>query len=240
MKYGIQMYSLRDITKEDLDGALGKVAAMGYKSVEFAGFFDHSAEEVKAMLDKYDLELAGTHSPMGDLVNKFEETLAYHKAIGNKRYIVPGHDFSTRAKLDEFIKNCNEIAPKLRAEGIELYFHNHHAEFKPMGEEGYIIHSELEKKTDILFEIDTYWNYVAGQNPIETLERLGSRVPLIHLKDGTADGTGFSLGQGTAPVKEVREYAIQHGIEIVVESEGLDPTGEEEVRRCIDFLHSLD
>ena len=137
MKYGIQMYSLRDITKDDLDGALGKVAAMGYKTVEFAGFFDHTAEEVKAMLDKYGLELAGTHSPMGDLVNKFEETLAYHKAIGNKRYIIPGHDFSTRAKLDEFIKNCNEIAPKLRAEGIELYFHNHHREFLPMGEEGW-------------------------------------------------------------------------------------------------------
>ncbi len=240
MKYGIQMYSLRDITKEDLDGALGKVAAMGYKSVEFAGFFDHSAEEVKAMLDKYDLELAGTHSPMGDLVNKFEETLAYHKAIGNKRYIVPGHDFSTRAKLDEFIKNCNEIAPKLRAEGIELYFHNHHREFLPMGEEGYIVHKELEEKTDIRFEIDTYWSYVAGKDSVELLKYFGNRVDIVHLKDGDSAGKGVSLGLGTAPVKEVREYAIANGLEIVVESEGLDPTGEEEVRRCIDFLHSLD
>ncbi len=240
MKYGIQMYSLRDITKEDLDGALGKVAAMGYKSVEFAGFFDHTAEEVKAMLDKYDLELAGTHSPMGDLVNKFDETLAYHKAIGNKRYIIPAHDFSTRAKLDEFIKNCNEIAPKLRAEGIELYFHNHHREFLPMGEEGYVVHTELETKTDIRFEIDTYWSYVAGLDSVELLKRLGDRVDIVHLKDGDSAGKGISLGQGTAPVKEVREYALAHGQEIVVESEGLDPTGEEEVRRCIDFLHSLD
>ena len=239
MKYGIQMYSLRDITKDDLDGALGKVAAMGYKSVEFAGFFDHSAEEVKAMLEKYDLELAGTHSPMGDLVNKFDETLAYHKTIGNKRYIVPGHDFSTRAKLDEFIRNCNEIAPKLRAEGIELYFHNHHREFLPMGDEGYIVHTELQEKTDIRFEIDTYWSYVAGLDSVELLKKLGDRVDIIHLKDGDSAGKGVSLGQGTAPVKEVREYALAHGQEIVVENEGLDPTGEEEVKRCIDFLYTL-
>ncbi len=240
MKYGIQMYSLRDITKEDLDGALGKVAAMGYKSVEFAGFFEHSAEEVKAMLDKYGLELAGTHSPMADLVNKFEETVAYHKTIGNKRYIVPGHDFSTRAKLNEFIENCNKIAPKLRAEGIELYFHNHHREFLPMGEEGYIVHKELEEKTDIRFEIDTYWSYVAGEDSVQLLKYFGERVDIVHLKDGDPNGKGVSLGLGSAPVKEVREYAIANGLEIVVESEGLDPTGEEEVQRCIDFLHSLD
>jgi len=177
---------------------------------------------------------------MADLVNKYDETLAYHKAIGNKRYIIPGHDFSTRAKLDEFIKNCNEIAPKLRAEGIELYFHNHHREFLPMGEEGYIVHKELEEKTDILFEIDTYWSYVAGKDSVELLKYFGKRVDIVHLKDGDSAGKGVSLGQGTAPVKEVREYAIANGLDVVVESEGLDPTGEEEVRRCIDFLHSLD
>lgn len=239
MKYGIQMYSLRDITKDDLDGALGKVAAMGYKTVEFAGFFGHTAEEVKAMLEKYDLELAGTHSSMADLIDKFDETVQYHKALGNTRYIIPWADFSTREALDTFIAQCNEVAPKLRAEGIDLYFHNHATEFQQM-EYGTVVHKELEEKTDILFEIDTYWNYVAGQNPVETLERLGDRVKMIHLKDGTPDGTGYSLGQGSAPVKEVRAYAIAHGLDIVVESEGLDPTGEEEVRRCIDFLHTLD
>ena len=239
MKYGIQMYSLRDITKDDLDGALGKVAAMGYETVEFAGFFGHGAEEVRAMLDKYRLECVGTHSPLADLVNDFENTVRYHKTIGNTRYIIPGHDLSTREKLDTFIEQCNAVAPKLRAEGIDLYFHNHHREFLPMGAEGYVIHTELEKRCDILFEIDTYWNFVAGQDPVATLDRLGDRVPIIHLKDGSRDGKGCSLGLGEAPVRAVWEKAVATGRLIVVESEGLEPTGEEEVRRCIDYLHTL-
>lgn len=53
MEYGLQMYSVRDITKTDLEGAMKAVAEMGYTYVEFAGFFGHSAEEVKGWLDKY-------------------------------------------------------------------------------------------------------------------------------------------------------------------------------------------
>jgi sugar phosphate isomerase/epimerase len=239
MKYGIQMYSLRDITPEDLDGALKAVADMGYSMVEFAGFFGHSAEDVKAMLDKYGLVCSGTHSGLYDLLNDFEGTVKYHKTIGNKNYIIPGHDLSTKEKLDTFIAQVNEIAPKLRAEGIELGYHNHSHEFFDMPE-GYQIHRELEARADLFFEIDTYWAYVGKQDPIATLERLKDRVPVIHLKDGDADGHGCSLGQGTAPVAAVRKKAIELGMQIVVESEGLDPTGREEVQRCIDFLHAED
>ena len=239
MEYGIQMYSLRDITGQDLDGALGAVAAMGYKTVEFAGFFGHSAEEVRDMLAKYNLVVSGTHSGLGDLLNDFEGTVRYHKTIGNHNYIIPGHDLSTKEKLDTFIAQVNELAPKLRAEGIELGYHNHSHEFYDMPE-GYQIHKELEERADVFFELDTYWAYVAKLDPVETLKRLGSRVRMVHLKDGDADGHGCSLGSGTAPVAAVRRYALDNGLGIVVESEGLEPTGKEEVQRCIDYLHELD
>ncbi len=239
MEYGIQMYSLRDITGQDLDGALGAVAAMGYKTVEFAGFFGHSAEEVRGMLEKYNLKCSGTHSGLGELLNDFEGTVKYHKTIGNHNYIIPGHDLSTKEKLDTFIAQVNELAPKLRAEGIELGYHNHSHEFYDMPE-GYQIHRELEARADMFFELDTYWAYVAKLDPVETLKRLGSRVRMVHLKDGDADGHGCSLGSGTAPCAAVRRYAIDNGLGIVVESEGLDPTGKEEVQRCIDWLFAED
>ena len=216
MEYGIQMYSLRDITDKDLDGALRAVAEMGYKTVEFAGFFGHSAEEVRAMLDKYGLVCSGNHN-----------------------YIIPGHDLSTKAKLDEFIAQCNEIAPKLREKGIELGYHNHSHEFIPTAE-GYEIHKELEERCDVFFELDTYWSFVAKRDPVSEMERLKSRLRCIHLKDGSPDGKGCSLGQGAAPVKAVRKKAIELGVGIVVESEGLDPTGKEEVERCINFLKACD
>ena len=238
MEYGIQMYSLRDITGEDLEGALRAVAEMGYKTVEFAGFFGHSAEEVKGWLDKYGLRIVGTHSGWEDLRDDFEGTVKYHKTLGNTRYIIPGADLGTREKLDAFIDFVNEIGPKLRAEGIELGYHNHAHEFRTE-EFGYHIHRELEEKTDVFFEIDTYWAFVAGEDPVALLDRLGDRVRMIHLKDGTPDGNGLALGEGSAPVAAVREKAIAAGLDIVVESEGCRPTGREEAERCIKYLKSL-
>ena len=239
MKYGIQMYSLRDMTGGDLEGALRAVSEMGYRTVEFAGFFGHSAEAVRDMLAKYDLVCVGIHSGLGDLLNNFDETVAYHKTIGNTKYIIPGHDLSTKEKLDTFIAQCNELAPKLREHGIELGYHNHSHEFYEQSE-GYYIHKELEERCDVFFELDTYWTFVAKLDPIATLERLGSRVKMIHLKDGNPEGNGYSLGSGSAPVAAVREKAIEMGLDIVVESEGCDPTGKEEVERCINYLKTLD
>ncbi len=238
MNYGIQMWSLHDITDKDLDGALKAVAEMGYKYIEFAGFFGHSAEDVKAMLDKYGLVCSGTHSGIGELINDFEGTVKYHQTIGNKKFIIPGHDLSTKEKLDTFIMQCNEIAPKLRERGIELGYHNHAHEFY-MTEEGYEIHKELEERCDVFFELDTYWTYVAKRDPVSEMERLKSRIRCIHLKDGSQDGNGSALGSGTAPVAAVHAKAIELGFEIVVESEGLNPTGKEEVQRCIDYLKTL-
>ena len=63
MEYGIQMYSVRDITEKNMDGALKALAEMGYKFVEFAGFFGIPADEIKAMLDKYGLNAEALPSP---------------------------------------------------------------------------------------------------------------------------------------------------------------------------------
>ena len=97
--YGLQLYSVRDSAKEDFAGTLKRVAELGYKYVEPAGFFGHTAEEVKKMLDDNGLVLTGTHSSFEDLrPTRILETVAYHKAIGNPNYIVPGADLSTLEK----------------------------------------------------------------------------------------------------------------------------------------------
>ncbi len=240
MNYGLQLYSVRDLTKDDLEGALAKVAALGYSFVEFAGFFGHGAAEVRGMLEKYGLTVSGTHTGVAELTpEKLKETIAYHKELGNRNIIIPAADFSTREKLDALIDLINDIQPKLAAEGIALGYHNHYHEFLPT-EYGTLVHSELEARTKVFFEIDTYWAYVAGQDPIAVLNRLGERVPVIHLKDGLADGHGMALGEGTAPVEAVRACAIATGRTMVVESETCQPSGIEEVGRCIRYLRGLD
>lgn len=239
MKYGIQMYSLRDITGKNLDGALKAVSEIGYKYVEFAGFFGHSAEDVRRMLDKYNLEVSGTHTAWHEVANDFQNTVRYHKTIGNKNIIVPGADLSTKDKLDAFIEMYNEFAPKLKAEGITFQYHNHSHEFYP-AKEGYEIHKELEIRTEMMFEIDTFWAFNAGRDPVEMISRLKDRINCIHLKDGMKNGEGLSLGLGEAPVEAVRSKAIELGFMMIVESEGCKPTGIEEVTRCFKYLESLD
>ena len=239
MDYGLQLYSVRDVTDKDLDGTLKKVAQIGYRYVEFAGFFGHSAEQVKAMLDNYGLIVSGTHSGFDDLDRDFAGTVAYHHAIGNTNYIVPGAPWQTTAELDETIAKMNKYKPLLAAEGIRLAYHNHDGEFKP-NKDGLIPHEEMERRTDIDFQIDTFWAFVAGKDPIEVITRLKDRIRLIHLKDGDGGHKGYSLGMGAAPVAAVRDCAIDLGFKMVVESEGLDPTGIEEVQRCITYLKGLD
>lgn len=239
MDYGLQLYSVRDVTGTDLEGTLKKVAEIGYRYVEFAGFFGHSAEEVKAMLDRYGLIVSGTHSGLGDLDADFEGTVKYHKTIGNTNYIVPGAPTWTAAELDETIEKLNKYQPMLEAEGIRLAYHNHDGEFKPNAD-GQIPHEEMERRTNIDFQIDTFWAFVAGKDPVEVITRLKDRVHVIHLKDGLRNGHGYALGEGEAPVAAVRAKAIELGMHMVVESETLQPDGISEVTRCINYLKSLE
>ena len=239
MDYGLQLYSVRDVTGTDLEGTLKKVAEIGYRYVEFAGFFGHSAEEVKAMLDRYGLIVSGTHSGLGDLDADFEGTVKYHKTIGNTNYIVPGAPTWTAAELDETIEKINKYQPMLAAEGIRMAYHNHDGEFKPNAD-GQIPHEEMERRTNIDFQIDTFWAFVAGKDPVEVITRLKDRVHVIHLKDGLRNGHGYALGEGEAPVAAVRAKAIELGMHMVVESETLQPDGISEVTRCINYLKSLE
>ena len=239
MEYGIQLYSVRDLTEKNMDEALRQVSELGYKFVEFAGFFGIPAEAIKAMLDKYGLKVSGTHTGWTEIAEHFEETVAYHKAIGCDTIIIPGGNFSDQTKLDALINIINEFQPKLAAEGIALGFHNHHREFLP-NKDGSNIEDQLIYRTNVMLEIDTYWAYVGMKNPILLLERLKDRVKVIHIKDGDAEGNGTPLGMGTAPVADVYKKAIEMGLPMVVESETCKPDGMTEAKICIEYLKSLE
>ena len=239
MEYGIQLYSVRDEMKNDVAACLAKIAALGYKTVEFAGFFGHSPAEITEMLAANGLKLSGTHTGLAELVENYDKTLAYHKAIGNRYYIIPGHDLSTQGKIDEFVAQVNEIQPKLAAEGITLAFHNHSREFLP-NEDGSVSYDDITNKTKLALEIDTYWAYVAGKDPLALMEQLKDRLVFIHLKDGTSAGEGFPLGMGTAPAADVYRKAVAMGVPIVVESETQKPDGFTEAEICMAFMKGLE
>ena len=252
-EYGIQMYSIRDITKDSMRKALEEVAAMGYKYIEFAGFFDYLPEQIKCWLDEFGLVCSGTHTGMAAIApDKLDETIRYHKIIGCENLIVPGCDWSTRALADGVIDTLNAAQKKLAANGIRLGYHNHSREFFP-NEAGIVFEDEVIARTSAELEIDTFWLFNTGLDVISYLEAHKDRIRVIHLKDGIPsaaesknfahvhDGVkGLSVGSGQAPIQKIREWANKNGVLMVIESEGLDPTGLEEIKRCIDYLKTLD
>lgn len=252
-EYGIQMYSVRDAVEVSMRDSLKQVADLGYKYIEFAGFYGNKAEDVKAWLDEFGLIASGTHTGTEALApDVIDETIRYHKAIGCDNLIVPGCDWSTSEKSDEVLALLNAAQKRLAENGITLGYHNHSGEFFPTAD-GTVFEDEVIGKTSVELEIDTFWLFNTGRDVIPYLEEHKDRIKVIHLKDGIPsadtcknyehvhDGVvGKSVGSGEAPVDDVRDWAIRNNVLMVIESEGLDPTGLEEVGRCIKYLRTLD
>ncbi|MDD3336352.1 MAG: sugar phosphate isomerase/epimerase [Eubacteriales bacterium] len=239
MNYGIQLYSIRDLSEKDLGRALEGVAKLGYQEVEFAGFFHHSAREVTAMLRDNGLAVSGTHTGLQELKERYGETVRFHQDIGCDTLIIPWVELNSSEKIDAAITDMNGLKVRLEKDGIRLGYHNHAQEFV-QNDDGSFAYDELLSRTELALEIDTYWAYVAGKDPVALMRRLQSRVPVIHIKDGLSDGDGKPLGMGEAPVREVYAAAREMRIPMVVESETLTPDGMTEAGICIAFLKSLE
>lgn len=239
MKYGIQLYSMRDLAVADFDACVKKAGELGYDMVEFAGFFGRTADQVNALLKEAGVEVFGTHSGAQELINDFEGTVKFHKAIGNTRFIIPGFPLGNKQEIDTFVDILNKYQPMLEKEGILLGYHNHSSEFLPTAD-GYIPEYELAARTNVLFEIDTYWAYNAGQDPVAVMEMYKDRLISIHIKDGFEGGRGMPLGKGSAPVSAVYAKAVELGVPMVVESETCNPSGAAEAEICIGYLKSLE
>ena len=238
-KYGVQMFGLRDITPSDFRLALKTAKDIGFEQVEFAGFFNNDPEKVREYLEEFGLEPISTHTGIGDITpENIEKTIALHKAIGCKYITLPGIWMNTREELDKTIEVLNFAQPILEKEGITLSVHNHWREFKPT-EYGAFSHEELEAKTKVNFQLDTFWAFFADKDPIALMDYYYSlgRLTMIHLKDGVLDNSKkAALGEGEAPVEAILTKALELNIPIIVESEGLSPSGAEENARCFNFL----
>ncbi|MDR1000174.1 MAG: sugar phosphate isomerase/epimerase [Clostridiales bacterium] len=260
MDYSIQTFSVRDVLPANLETTLKALGEMGYTHIEYCDFFGKTAEELNAALDAANLKVSGNHINLAKIAEDFEGKTAYNKAIGNNLLIEPMADMSTSEKLDAFVALANDLQPKLEALGFTVAYHNHNVEFIA-NEDGQIIFDELVSRTNIKLELDTFWAYAGGRDPVAMMEQFKDRLIYIHIKDGISDGKpkpfpkipqgasekelielfkdfpkGVPLGMGTAPVKAVYAKAIELGIPMCVESETLTPDGLSEAKVCIDFL----
>lgn len=184
LKVGLQLFGIREEMQKDMDSALKRVKEMGYDYVEFAGFFDKTAEKIKAILDKYELEAVSVHRALQFFLDDEEKEIEYIKKLGVKYCAIPWYSLSYNENWNETIENFTKVGTRLKVEGIKFLYHNHDFEFKKVDDE-YVMDKLYKAISSDIFnpEFDTCWIHYAGLNPSEYLEKYAGRIEVVHLKD---------------------------------------------------------
>jgi len=208
---GLQLYTVRDAMKSDFEGTIAKVAQIGYKEVEFAGYFDHSPKDVKALLDKNGLTSPSCHVGYGVVQSKWAEQIDAAHVIGHKYIVCPWIDEKQRNEPDGY-KTAAELFDKAgeqaRKAGVQFAYHNHTFEFVPSeplgGKLPYDFLLESTKPDYVKMEMDLCWISVAGKDPIAYFDKYPGRFPLVHVKDMKKLPKGAE-GPTTDPDKEMED-----------------------------------
>jgi sugar phosphate isomerase/epimerase len=186
-KVGVQLYTVRDLVKEDFEGTIAKVAQVGYKEVEFAGYFGRTAQQVKEVLQKNGLTAPSTHVQYDELDEKFPSVIEFSKAVGMDYIICPWIPEELRKSPDiwkQAAEKFNKCGEQTKQAGIQFGYHNHWFEFLPTN--GKLPYDELLKDCDaklVKMEMDLCWIIAAGGDPLKYFGRYPGRFPLVHVKD---------------------------------------------------------
>lgn len=214
---GLQLYTVRDHMKNDVASTLAAVAEMGYREVEFAHYFDHSASELNRMLNGEGLRSPSTHIRMPPLREDADAVFAFAKEVGHDHVVVPFIKPNERS-LDHYKRHIEffaKMGEKSCSHGLRFGFHNHDFEFEVIdGVRPYdLMLSELDASL-IQFTMDLYWFNRAGADPLDYIRRHPGRFELCHVKDMRVDGSQTSVGAGVidfAAIFNEREKAgFQH------------------------------
>jgi sugar phosphate isomerase/epimerase len=245
-KIGLQLYTLRNEMKADFMGTLEKVAATGYKEVEFAGYFDRKPQEVKAVLDRLGLTAPSTHVPLASVQKDLDSAIETAKIIGHKfavcPYLMP-NERQTLADYQKLVPIFNRAGEACKKAGIQFAYHNHDFEFAPL--DGRVPFDMLLAETDpelVKIELDLYWITKAGQDPLAYFEKHPGRFPLVHVKDmdNTAKKDFTEVGRGTIAFKKIFARSNRGGIRHYFVEQDQSSSPLESIKISYDYLSKLD
>ncbi len=199
---GLQLYSVREQCKKDLPGTLAAVAKIGYKGVEFAGYHGRKAAELRKLLDDNGLVACGTHTPYESVKpDKLEETIEFNRTLGNKFLIVPWmNEAKTKQEWLDRAKEYNELADKVKPEGMWIGYHAHQHDFKQIdGVSAWDLFFGHTKQA-VVMQLDTANCYAGGADPLAVLKKYPGRARTIHLKPYGGDANAvFGEDKGDWP-----------------------------------------
>lgn len=185
---------------ESVSATLEAVAQIGYSEVEFAGLFDTSPRDMRALLDGLGLTAPATHVDYDQVVGADDSVFEEAVELGHTWVVVPWLDESLRTSLDDYRRVAdafNEVGVRARSAGLNFGYHNHAFELEPLeGRRPLDVLLESTDPTLVSFELDVFWTVAGGADPLEFFTRHPGRFPLLHIKDMDADGEMVDVGRG--------------------------------------------
>jgi sugar phosphate isomerase/epimerase len=216
-RVGLQLYTVRTLMAEGVERTLEMVAEVGYREVEFAGYFERTPRELRATLDGLGLAAPATHLGLNILRDRLEETIETAATLGHRYLVLPSLPSEDHDSLDDYRRIGNEmnrIGEVCRASGLRFAYHNHAFEFQRM--DGRIPFDVLLEETDpqlVQIELDLFWIIDGGQDPLAYFEAHPGRFHLCHIKDRLADGTMVEVGAGEIDFAAMFAQAENAGLE---------------------------
>ncbi|TVP50697.1 MAG: sugar phosphate isomerase/epimerase [Mongoliibacter sp.] len=250
----LQMYSLRNQTKDDVKGSHQLVADWGIKYLEGGGTYGMSQEEYKKMISEMGLSVIGVGADYNELKNNnIQKIIDQAKAYGAKYatcFWIPhqGDGNFTIKETQEAIELFNKAGAEMQKEGITLLYHPHGYEFTSHGS-GVLFDEMVKNANNYKFNMDVYWVQMGGGDPVAYLKANPELYPLLHLKDrkkgtpGSKDGRGdvetnVVLGEGDIDIKSLIELAVKHKVEyLVIEDESTRSV--EQIPQSVAYINKI-
>jgi sugar phosphate isomerase/epimerase len=255
--FGVQLYVLRALLAKDFDGTLAKVAGIGIKNVEFAGFYGRSAKEVRTSLANAGLTASGAHCLQASMPDdEIGRTIEFCHEVGMRYMIaaIPSIEPSTltasgkpasgnpfeHIELEDWrwsAERFNVIGALVRDAGMRFAYHNHNIEAQKYGD--IVAFDEILRLTDpavVGMEFDT-GNFIAGGgDPYPYLEKYPHRFELAHVKEWASPFTPTAtinwpkyapFGQGATDWKKMLGALHKAGVKQVFIEQDGTASGDE-------------
>ena len=208
---GLQLYSVREQCAKDLPGVLAAVAQMGYKGVEFAGYHNRSAKDLRKLLDANGLVACGTHTPYESILPaQLKATIEFNQIIGNKFLIVPWMEGKSKAAWLEKAKLFNDVAAEVKGAGLWVGYHAHAHDFEKFdGESAWDLFFGNTKPA-VVMQLDTSNCRDGGADPVAVLKKYPGRARSIHIKP-SGGGPEAAIGEDKVAWKEVFAFCESQG-----------------------------
>lgn len=251
-KIGLQLYSLREQMKTDVERYHQLINQWGIRYIEGGGTYGLSEKKYKALLEKYGLQLVsvgGTFEEMRDNPQAVIERARFFGANYIVTFWIPHASGSFgEAEAKEALEVFNRAGRIAKEAGLTFCYHPHGYEFTPY-EGGTLFDYILENAEHFAFEMDVFWVKMAGADPLALLKAYPDKFPLLHLKDrkpgtpGSSDGTGDKqsnvvLGEGDIDVEGIIRHAKMAGTDyLLIEDESSRSVAQ--IPQSVYFIQSI-